>query len=41
MTEKVNIDVESPASGVLSEIVAEEGVEVPVGGLVARIDDSA
>jgi 2-oxoglutarate dehydrogenase E2 component (dihydrolipoamide succinyltransferase) len=41
MTEKVNVEVESPATGVLTEIVAMEGAEVPVGGLVARIDDSA
>lgn len=34
---KVNIDVESPAEGVLLKILAEEGDVIPVGGMVAYI----
>ena len=40
-TEKVNTDVEAPASGVLAAIVAPVGSLVPVGGLVARLDATA
>jgi pyruvate/2-oxoglutarate dehydrogenase complex dihydrolipoamide acyltransferase (E2) component len=40
VTEKVDVEVASPVSGILKEIVALEGAEVPVGGLVARIDES-
>jgi pyruvate/2-oxoglutarate dehydrogenase complex dihydrolipoamide acyltransferase (E2) component len=40
VTEKVDVEVASPVSGVLREIVAPEGAEVPIGGLVARIDES-
>ena len=37
-TDKVNTELEAPASGVLTEIVAEEGETVPVDGLLARIE---
>ena len=40
-TEKVNTDVEAPASGVLAAIVAPVGSLVPVGTLVARLDATA
>jgi pyruvate/2-oxoglutarate dehydrogenase complex dihydrolipoamide acyltransferase (E2) component len=41
VTEKVDVEVTSPVSGILREIVAVAGAEVPVGGLVARIEESA
>ena len=37
-TDKVNTELESPASGTLVEIVAQEGETVPVDALLARID---
>lgn len=37
-TDKVNTEIESPAGGVLTEIVAEEGETVPVDALLARIE---
>jgi len=36
-TEKVALEIPSPATGVLSEIVVQEGETVPVGSLLARI----
>jgi pyruvate/2-oxoglutarate dehydrogenase complex dihydrolipoamide acyltransferase (E2) component len=36
-TEKVALESPSPATGVLSEIVVQEGETVPVGTLLARI----
>jgi pyruvate/2-oxoglutarate dehydrogenase complex dihydrolipoamide acyltransferase (E2) component len=36
-TDKVNSELESPADGVLAEIVAPEGTTVPVGEVLARI----
>jgi pyruvate/2-oxoglutarate dehydrogenase complex dihydrolipoamide acyltransferase (E2) component len=39
-TDKVNSEIESPADGVLTEILAEEGATVPVGEVIARIDRS-
>jgi pyruvate/2-oxoglutarate dehydrogenase complex dihydrolipoamide acyltransferase (E2) component len=39
-TDKVNSEIESPADGVLTEILAEEGTTVPVGEVIARIDRS-
>jgi 2-oxoglutarate dehydrogenase E2 component (dihydrolipoamide succinyltransferase)/2-oxoisovalerate dehydrogenase E2 component (dihydrolipoyl transacylase) len=36
-TEKVALEIPSPATGVLSEIVVQEGETVPVGALLARI----
>ena len=40
-TEKVNTDVEAPASGVLAAILAPVGSLVPVGALVARLNTTA
>lgn len=37
MTDKANMEVESPASGILRKIVAQEGVNVPVKDLIAII----
>jgi len=37
-TEKVALEIPSPATGVLSEIVVQEGETVPVGTLLARIE---
>ena len=39
-TDKVTEEVEAPATGTLSEIVAVEGDEVKVGGLLALIDEA-
>lgn len=39
-TEKVDLVIPSPASGVLREIVVPEGKTVPVGTLLARIDSA-
>ena len=36
-TEKVDAELETPATGVLEEIVAEAGSTVEVGAVVARI----
>lgn len=36
-TDKVSLEVPSPVSGVLEEIIADEGAEVEVGGLLARL----
>jgi pyruvate/2-oxoglutarate dehydrogenase complex dihydrolipoamide acyltransferase (E2) component len=35
-TDKVDVEIEAPADGVI-EIHADEGEEVPVGGVLARI----
>ena len=40
-TDKVTEEVEAPVSGKLSEIVAVEGDEVKVGGLLAVIEEGA
>jgi 2-oxoglutarate dehydrogenase E2 component (dihydrolipoamide succinyltransferase) len=40
-TDKVTIEVNAPAMGVLTEIVAAEGADVAVGALLGRIGDSA
>ncbi|MEK7215808.1 MAG: biotin/lipoyl-containing protein, partial [Chloroflexota bacterium] len=37
MTDKVNVEMTSPVTGVISEINAPEGVVVPVGGVLATI----
>jgi len=37
MTDKVNAVIEAPASGVVGRVVAPDGTELPVGGLVAVI----
>ena len=39
-TEKVALEIPSPATGVLSEIVVQEGEMVPVGTLLARIESA-
>ncbi len=39
-TDKADVDIPSPVSGVLSEIVAKEGETIKVGELIARIDES-
>ncbi|MHB8174560.1 MAG: dihydrolipoamide acetyltransferase family protein [Nitrospirota bacterium] len=38
-TDKADVDIPSPVSGVLSEIIAKEGATVKVGELIARIDE--
>ena len=40
-TDKVTVDVPSPANGVLSEIIAPEGANVAVGGLLGVIAEGA
>jgi 2-oxoglutarate dehydrogenase E2 component (dihydrolipoamide succinyltransferase) len=40
-TDKVTLEVNAPAAGVLSEIVAPEGANVAVGALLGRIGESA
>ncbi|HEX6532141.1 MAG TPA: dihydrolipoamide acetyltransferase family protein [Nitrospira sp.] len=40
-TEKVDLEVPSPATGVLNEILVKEGETVAVGTLLARIDNGA
>lgn len=38
-TDKVDATIPAPASGVLARIVATEGAEVPIGGVVALIEN--
>ena len=38
-TDKVTLEIPAPASGTLSEILAEEGTNVPVGAVLGRIAD--
>jgi len=40
-TDKADVDIPSPASGALTEILAQEGATVPIGKLIARIDEKA
>jgi 2-oxoglutarate dehydrogenase E2 component (dihydrolipoamide succinyltransferase) len=40
-TDKVTVEVPAPAAGVLSEILADEGANVGVGSVLARIDEGA
>lgn len=40
-TDKVSVDVTSPKSGVLKEILAEEGSTVQVGGLLGSVEEGA
>lgn len=40
-SDKASMEVPAPSGGVLSEALAAEGDEVPVGSVVARIDESA
>jgi pyruvate dehydrogenase E2 component (dihydrolipoyllysine-residue acetyltransferase) len=37
MTDKVNVEVESPASGTLAEILVKADEDAPVGAPIARI----
>ena len=37
-TDKVALDIPSPANGALTEILIQEGQTVPVGTLLARLD---
>ena len=39
-TDKVTLEVNAPASGVLAEILAGEGAEVEVGAILGRIDEA-
>ncbi len=39
MTDKVNVEVESPASGTLSEILVQADDDAPVGAAIARITE--
>ncbi len=39
-TDKADVDIPSPVSGVLSEVLAEAGVTVKIGELIARIDET-
>ncbi len=38
-TEKIETELPSPASGVITEILHQEGDTVPVGTVIARIGD--
>jgi 2-oxoglutarate dehydrogenase E2 component (dihydrolipoamide succinyltransferase) len=40
-TDKVSVEVPSPVAGVLTEQLVEEGQEVAVGAVIARIDETA
>jgi 2-oxoglutarate dehydrogenase E2 component (dihydrolipoamide succinyltransferase) len=40
-TDKVNSELESPYEGVLADIVAPEGATVPVGEVIARIEEDS
>ncbi len=40
-TDKVTVEVPAPTAGVLAEVLAEEGAEVEVGALIARLEEGA
>jgi 2-oxoglutarate dehydrogenase E2 component (dihydrolipoamide succinyltransferase) len=40
-TDKITLEVNAPAGGRLSDILAEEGTSVPVGALLGRIEEGA
>ena len=40
-TDKVTVEIEAPASGILSHVTAQEGDVVPVGQTIALIAESA
>jgi 2-oxoglutarate dehydrogenase E2 component (dihydrolipoamide succinyltransferase) len=40
-SDKASMEVPSPAGGVLRETLVAEGAEVPIGAVIARIDESA
>src|SRR5262245_32576041 len=39
-TDKANTEIPSPSSGVLGEVIAQEGTVVQVGGALARLDEA-
>jgi pyruvate dehydrogenase E2 component (dihydrolipoamide acetyltransferase) len=41
MTDKATVEVPAPATGTLTEILAEEGQVVPVGDVIFRLDDGS
>ena len=41
MTDKVNVEIPAEVAGVLIEILVEEGEVVPVGAIIARIEDGS
>jgi 2-oxoglutarate dehydrogenase E2 component (dihydrolipoamide succinyltransferase) len=40
-TDKVTLEVPAPTAGILSEILAEEGANLPVGAVLCRIEEGA
>ena len=40
-TDKVTVEVPAPSSGVLTQITADEGADVEVGGVIGAIDENA
>ncbi|MEQ9218975.1 MAG: lipoyl domain-containing protein [Cyclobacteriaceae bacterium] len=36
-TDKSTMEMDSPESGLLTEVIAQEGDTIPIGGLIARI----
>jgi 2-oxoglutarate dehydrogenase E2 component (dihydrolipoamide succinyltransferase) len=40
-SDKASLEVPSPVSGLVTEVLAEEGDEVPIGATIARVDTSA
>ena len=40
-TDKVTVEVPAPADGALAEVLAEEGADVQVGAVIARIEEGA
>jgi 2-oxoglutarate dehydrogenase E2 component (dihydrolipoamide succinyltransferase) len=40
-TDKVSLEVYAPSAGILAEILANEGANVPVGAVLGRIDEGA
>ena len=40
-SDKASMEVPSPVAGVITEVLVEEGDEVAIGALIARIDDTA
>lgn len=40
-TDKVNVEVPAPEAGTLAEIIADEGITLPVGAVLGRIGDAA
>lgn len=40
-TEKSTVEMEATAAGTIAEIVAEAGAELPVGQVIAYLDDGA